>query len=101
MRSNCSRLAKELRRKPRRTAFVLSGGEVPAMLKDELARVGVPPDAIEDADSETAAVRWAFDWAKRGDLLILLSHAARARTLAFLDRLAEVRWSPGAELPPS
>ncbi|MFO1038319.1 MAG: Mur ligase family protein [Geminicoccaceae bacterium] len=76
-------------------------GEVPAMLKDELARVGVPPDAIEDADSETAAVRRAFGWAQQGDLLILLSHAARARTLAFLDRLAEVGWSPGAELPPS
>ena len=50
-------------------------------------------------DSETAAVRAALGWAEAGDLLVLLSHAARARTLAFLDRLTESGWRAGEALP--
>ena len=56
-------------------------GEIPALLRAELARLGAPADAIAVEDSETAAVRSAFAWAREGDLLVLLSHAARARTL--------------------
>ena len=76
-------------------------GEIPALLRAELARLGAPADAIAVADSETEAVRSAFAWAQEGDLLVLLSHAARARTLAFLDRLVQAEWSCGAPLPPS
>lgn len=76
-------------------------GEVPALLRDELGRLGAPPDIISAAESETDAVRSAFGWAQSGDLLVLLSHAARARTLAFLDRLVEQEWQPGRPLPMS
>ena len=74
-------------------------GEIPALLRQELARIGAPLDAIVFADSETAAVRGAFTWAAAGDLLVLLSHAARARTLALLDHLAAAGWRPGDPLP--
>jgi UDP-N-acetylmuramyl tripeptide synthase len=76
-------------------------GEIPALFRAELAQQGVPADAITVADSETEAVRSAFGWAREGDLLVLLSHAARARTLALLDRLVQAEWSCGAPLPPS
>ena len=59
------------------------------------------PRSVTVEDSETAAVRAAFAWAEAGDLLVLLSHAARARTMAFLDRLQEVGWRPGEPLPHS
>jgi len=76
-------------------------GEVPALLRDELERLGAPANTVASAESETDAVRDAFAWAEPGDLLVLLSHAARARTLAFLDRLAEQQWRPGHPLPRS
>ena len=74
-------------------------GEIPALLRDELGRLGAPPAAVTVEDSETAAVRAALGWAEAGDLLVLLSHAARARTLAFLDRLTESGWRAGEALP--
>ena len=76
-------------------------GEVPALLQAELSRLGAPADLIAVEASETDAVRAAFAWAREGDLLVLLSHAARARTLAFLDRLGAAGWRPGEALPPS
>lgn len=76
-------------------------GEIPTLLRAELAQLGVPAEAISVEDSETAGVRSAFAWAREGDLLILLSHAARARTLAFLDSLSAIDWKPGGELPQS
>ena len=76
-------------------------GEVPALLQAELTRLGAAPDLIAVEASETEAVRAAFAWAQPGDLLVLLSHAARARTLAFLDKLAATGWRPGDALPPS
>ena len=41
-------------------------GEIPALLRAELARLGAPADAITVEDSETAAVRSAFAWAQDG-----------------------------------
>ena len=76
-------------------------GEIPALLRAELAGLGAAADSITVEDSETAAVRNAFAGAREGDLLILFSHAARARTLALLDRLAEADWRPGQALPAS
>ena len=74
-------------------------GEIPALLRDELGRLGAPPEAVTVEDSETAAVRAALGWAEAGDLLVLLSHAARARTLALLDRLTAAGWQAGEALP--
>jgi UDP-N-acetylmuramyl tripeptide synthase len=76
-------------------------GEVPALLEAELARLGAPPDLVAETGSETEAVRAAFAWAQPGDLLVLFSHAARARTLEFLDRLTATDWHPGESLPGS
>ena len=76
-------------------------GEIPALLRAELSELGAAADTITVEDSETAAVRNAFAGARDGDLLILFSHAARARTLAFLDRLLELGWRPGQALPAS
>ena len=76
-------------------------GEIPALLQAELTRLGAPGDVVAVEESETAAVRAAFGWAQPGDLLVLLSHAARARTLAFLDKLAAADWRCGAALPAS
>jgi UDP-N-acetylmuramyl tripeptide synthase len=76
-------------------------GEIPALLQAELTRLGAPDDMIAVEGSETAAVRAAFTWAQPDDLLVLLSHAARARTLTFLDRLAAVAWRCGKPLPSS
>ena len=41
-------------------------GEIPALLRAELSRLGAPADAITVEDSETAAVRSAFAWAREG-----------------------------------
>lgn len=74
-------------------------GEVPALLRAELGRLGTPPGSVAEAGSETEAVRAALAWGRPGDLLVLLSHAARARTLALLDQLAAGGWRPGEALP--
>ncbi len=74
-------------------------GEIPALLRSELARLGAPEECMTVEDSETAGVRSAFRWAQEGDLLVLLSHAARTRTLAFLDELTAARWRPGDREP--
>src|SRR3954470_1777827 len=76
-------------------------GEIPALLRAELARHGAAPDLVTVEDSETAAVRAAFAWAEAGDLLVLLSHAARARTMAFLAGLQELAGRRGEPLPHS
>ena len=76
-------------------------GEIPALLRAELSGLGAAADTITVEDSETAAVRSSFGWAREGDLLVLLSHAARARTLAFLDQLEALEWRAGQTLPGS
>jgi cyanophycin synthetase len=76
-------------------------GEIPALLRTELALLGAPADATTLEPSETEAVRCAFSWSEKGDLLVLLSHSARARTLAFLDRLVATEWRCGSPLPQS
>ena len=52
-------------------------GEVPAVLEDELRRLGVPAAHLERADSELEAVNRALAWARPGDLLVLLVHKHR------------------------
>jgi cyanophycin synthetase len=66
-------------------------GEVPAILEGELLRLGARRDALSHAASEVEAVRQALDWARRGDLLLLLIHQQRDETLAILDQRRGVR----------
>lgn len=59
-------------------------GEVPEILEDELRRLGVPAERLERADSEIEAVRRALDWARPGDLLVLLVHTQRKEVFELL-----------------
>jgi UDP-N-acetylmuramyl tripeptide synthase len=76
-------------------------GEVPALLRQELLRRGVPAMAISDCRGELDATRIALQWARTDDVLALPIHAleARAEVSALLDRLRTDRWSPGQPLP--
>ena len=76
-----------------------AAGEVPRLLAGELARLGVPPEQVELAESELAAVRRACEWAHEGDLLVCPVHVEKAKVLAWLGRLDEWGWRAGAPLP--
>lgn len=70
-------------------------GEVPRILAEELDRLGAPADARETVGSELDAARRAFEWAREGDLLLLLTHEDRAGVTAFVEELLRDRWTPG------
>jgi UDP-N-acetylmuramyl tripeptide synthase len=74
-------------------------GEVPALIRAELERLGAPDTAIGHTGSEVDAVRQALRWAKPGDLLVLLLHVARKPVLALLDQLRDSGWQAGEPLP--
>ncbi len=76
-------------------------GEVPAMIVEELRRLGAPDEAIDVADSEFDAVKQALDWSRPGDLLLLISHEARTSVLTLVRELEEQGWRPGQTLPSS
>ena len=61
-------------------------GEVPRIIRAELLRQGLPPASVQVSASELEAARLALDWARPGDVLVLMVHsgAARAATLAML-----------------
>jgi cyanophycin synthetase len=61
-------------------------GEVPAVLESELLRLGARREALSHAATEVEAVRQALDWARRGDLLLLLIHKQRDEALALLNQ---------------
>jgi len=70
-------------------------GEVPAILEDEIRKLGAGDDRIGRATTEIEAVREALAWARKGDLLLLLVHTQRDDVLALLDRLREGGWEAG------
>jgi cyanophycin synthetase len=74
-------------------------GEIPALLKDELLRLGAAPGSVTLAGTELEGIREALAWAQPGDLLVLLAHTQRTEVLALLDRLRETGWRAGEELP--
>jgi cyanophycin synthetase len=74
-------------------------GEVPAVLRDELVRLGAAPESVTIAGTELEGIREALAWARPGDLLILLAHTQRDEVLALLDRLRETGWRAGEPLP--
>ncbi|HYX25162.1 MAG TPA: Mur ligase, partial [Thermoanaerobaculia bacterium] len=73
-------------------------GEVPAVLRDELLRLGMAPERITIAETELEGIRDALAWARPGDLLVLLTHTQRDEVLALLDRLVETGWQAGQPL---
>jgi UDP-N-acetylmuramyl tripeptide synthase len=61
-------------------------GEVPRLIVDELRRAGLPEAAIATSPGELPAVQEALDWARPGDLLILMLHQERNRVEELLRR---------------
>ena len=64
-------------------------GEVPALIRAALLRIGVPESAVTMRSTEVDAARWALDWARPGDVVALLLHANSARA-EVLEILSEV-----------
>ena len=60
--------------------------EVPAILEDELLKLGARREDLAHAATELDAVRQALDWARPGDLLLLLVHTHREEAMAVLRR---------------
>jgi cyanophycin synthetase len=56
-------------------------GEVPEILEDELRRLGAGPENLQRAGSDPEAARMALEWARPGDLLVLLVHTKRDEVL--------------------
>ncbi len=65
-------------------------GEVPGLLRDELTRLGAPPDAVDSAADEVDLLRRGLAWARPGDLIAILVHVDRDEVQAELRRLGAV-----------
>ncbi|MES1240856.1 MAG: Mur ligase family protein [Acidobacteriota bacterium] len=63
-------------------------GEIPAILEDELRRLGAPAAALVRATDDADAARKALAWARPGDLLLLLVHNQRGAVLEMLDSVS-------------
>jgi UDP-N-acetylmuramyl tripeptide synthase len=70
-------------------------GEVPALIENELLRLGYPPQAISHAGSEAEALEQAVTWGQPGDVLLMFSHADRSGSLARLAAARDAGWRPG------
>ena len=87
-------VVKELPRKLRGRKL----GEMPAVIAAELRRLGAPDEGIAHAGDEIEATRHALEWARPGDMLVLLIHEDRGPVMALLDSLQQRRWQPGQPL---
>lgn len=59
-------------------------GALPAIMESELRDLGAPDERWCHAPSEMDAIRMALEWARPGDLLLLLVHDNRDETLQLL-----------------
>lgn len=73
-------------------------GEVPAVIVDELRKLGAPDDKVMTTASEIEAVRCALRWARPGDFLVLLLHVDRKPAMDLLKSLADANWQAGDPL---
>jgi cyanophycin synthetase len=76
-----------------------SEGEVPAILEDELRRLGADDSSLGRARNEMEAVRQALAWARTGDLLLLLVHTQREAVMQLLGRMRDAGWEAGQPIP--
>ncbi len=74
-------------------------GELPAVIVDELKKLGAADTGYAVAQDEFGSVMIALEWARTDDLLILLLHENRDKPLALLDRLQKSGWQAGDPLP--
>jgi UDP-N-acetylmuramyl tripeptide synthase len=63
-------------------------GEMPRLIRAELARLGFPDSNMPMCNSEVEAARCALEWARPGDVLALPLHStgARAAVIAMLEK---------------
>ncbi len=70
-------------------------GEIPRIIRGALLSAGVPEAAVVMRESELAAAEQALDWARPGDVLGLLVHAADARAAVLAALAARQRRKNG------
>jgi len=78
-------------------------GEVPMLLREELAQHGLHGDRIAVQLDEYEAVRAMLAWARAGDTLVLPVHDSQVKpqVAALLDALQAQDWRAGTPLPPT
>ncbi len=62
-------------------------GEVRRILAAEFSRLGLPPEELDEVTTEPEALESALDWARPGDLVVMLTHEDRPAVMARLDAL--------------
>ncbi len=75
-------------------------GEVVTRLRTRLTASGYDRELIFTAPDELTAMRDALAWGRRGDVLLLTSHAQRDEALELLGTMKAAGWMPGDTLPP-
>lgn len=76
-------------------------GVIPEMIVQELERNGTPRHAIGRASSELEGMEQALEWARAGDLLLILTHESRDEVLRIMGDLEAGGWQPGDPIPSS
>jgi len=78
-----------------------AAGDVPALLRDELARHDVLEPRVVECLDEYEAVLTMLAWARSGDTLVLPVHASavKPKVAALLDALESQGWQAGTPLP--
>jgi UDP-N-acetylmuramyl tripeptide synthase len=74
-------------------------GEVPAILRGEMERLGAPADTVSVHPDEVDATLDLFRWAQAGDLLLLSTLAQRQPVLDLVCKLQKEGWGPWKPLP--
>lgn len=74
-------------------------GEVPRIIRDEIVRLGAPPEVVSVHPDELGATRDLFRWARAGDMLLLATQTQRRAVLDLVSALQSTGWRPGASLP--
>ena len=70
-------------------------GVVPALLESELRSLGAASEALSRHATELDAARAALQWAREGDLLLLMTHAQRDEVVGLIERLKDSQWTAG------
>lgn len=75
-------------------------GEIPALLRDELARHGIGGSGVVERLDEFDGVREILAWARAGDVLVLPIHGSMAKpqVAELLDGLQARAWQAGSAL---
>ncbi len=74
-------------------------GVIPGIMREALREAGCPDERIGMHASELDALHAALEWARPGDLLLILALAQREEVLAYLTALRGAGWLPGRPVP--